>query len=142
METDTKILVGIIVIVSIIFGALIYGASQPKLAYIAPQLKDSKAAQEIAALGIPVVVEELGTDGQGYTVRGQTQYQITEDGQEHFVKVVLDDDVDPTSYEAQAILYHELGHIVLTGDADTEAGADEFAGTKGYEIVDAYHGIH
>lgn len=109
---------------------------------VAKELQNNQAAQEIAALGIQVTYEELGQDGNGYTVQGQTWYYVLPDGSEQNVKVILDDDIDPNSYLAHAVLYHELGHIVNTGAADTEAAADEYAGTRGYNIVDAYHGIH
>lgn len=106
------------------------------------QLQGNKAAQEIAAMGLEVRYAELGNDTNGYTVRGQTQFYKYNDGSEEDFKVTLDDDIDPNSYDAYAILYHEMGHIVNKGANDTEANADAFAGTKGYKIVDAYNGVH
>ena len=136
-----KAIIAIIVLVIIIVSAQPVGQGNYNV-LVAKELQNNQAAQEIAQLGIVVTYEELGQDGNGYTVQGQTWYYVAPDGTEVNVKVILDDDVDPNSYEAHAILYHELGHIVNTGDADTEAAADDYAATKGYNIVDAYHGIH
>lgn len=109
-------------------------------AYIDPDIQGNAAAQEIAELGIPVYYQELGEDGNGYTVNGQTQ--IYQNGT--VACIILDDDIDPNSYEAHAILYHELGHAIhqINGEPDNEQLADEYAANKGYQIQDAYHGIH
>ena len=56
--------------------------------------------------------------------------------------VQLDDDIYPSGYEAHAVLYHEMGHVVNTGVDDNEANADAYAHSRGYEIVDAYSGQH
>ena len=128
------ILIAAIIAVSIPIGAYLYVSSDDGHGPIDALLKDNKAAQEISALGIEVDVEDLGTDGNGYTVLGQTRFIGT--GQ--VVEVVLDDSVDPNSYQAHAILYHELGHVVdPTAD---EAGADAYAHSRGYNITDAYSG--
>ena len=135
----------IVVILAICVVAFAIGFAQPvgtNSQLVAPELQGNSAAQEIAALGIEVADEELGQDGNGYTVRGQTWYYVQPDGTEVNVKVILDDDVDPNSYDAEAILYHELGHIVNVGDADPEEAADDYAASRGYSITDAYHGIH
>jgi hypothetical protein len=103
-------------------------------------LENNTAAQEIEALGIDCVVEDLGEDANGYIVRGQVTFAVYENGTQVPIKVALDDDIDPNSYEAHAVLYHELGHLVHNGG--TEEQADNYAATRGYIIQDAYHGIH
>jgi hypothetical protein len=135
-----QVLVLVIVVLIAIMGTGLYIEAQPKL-NIDPLLKDNKAAQEIAAMGIEVDVEDLGTDGNGYTVCGQTRWYTNNNT---VAEVVLDDEVDPNSYEAYAILYHELGHVLAVqhGTENTEAIADDYAASRGYNIVDAYHGVH
>jgi len=130
------ILIATLIAVGIPLGTYLYVHQDDGHGVIDPLLKDNKAAQEISALGIEVDVEDLGTDGNGYTVLGQTRFV----GDFKVVEVVLDDSVAPNSYEAHAILYHELGHVF---DPNTdEAGADAYAQSRGYNITDAYHGIH
>jgi hypothetical protein len=106
--------------------------------------ENNTAAQEIKEHGIEVVQEELGVDGNGYIVRGQVTFAVYENGTQVPIKVALDDDIDPNSYEAHAVLYHELGHIVHEeeGTENTEATADAYAEAHGYHIEDAYHGVH
>jgi hypothetical protein len=128
----TGIIIGLLVIVGVAGYTYI---TQPNEAYITPQLEGNTIAHQIAARNIPVLIEQLGTDGNGYEVRGQTRWY----GNGSII-IVLDADVDPTSYDASAILAHELGHIVYNGG--TEAQADDYAASLGYSITDAYHGIH
>ncbi len=133
----------IIIIIAVALAAI--AAAQPAShhnALIASPLENNSAAQEIAALGIPVTYEELGQDSNNYTVQGQTWIITYPDNSVQAVKVILDDDVDPNSYLAHAILYHELGHIVNAAGVNDEASADNYAASRGYNIVDAYHGIH
>lgn len=131
------VIVGVLIVGN---GVLYYQVSQPTV-YVDQSLVGNDAAQAIQDEGIPVYVEELGEDGNGYTVRGQCQW-ISEDGgvNWHVTRIVLDDDVDDP-YEQSAVLWHELGHAVH-GINSTEEQADGYAGDHGYVIVDAYHGIH
>lgn len=133
-----KILINVALVAVIVALIAGYAWTHQETAY--DPLENNTAAQEIRALGIECVVEELGADGNGYTVRGQVQFVVEENGTWTPVKVVLDDDIDPNTYDAHAILYHELGHIVTNGG--TEEQADNYAHERGYEIRDAYHGVH
>lgn len=133
-----KILINVALVAVIIALIVGYAYTHQEVAY--DPFENNTAAQEIRDLGIEVAYEDLGTDGNGYTVRGQAQFLVDENNVWTPVKVVLDDDIDPNSYDAHAILYHELGHIVTNGG--TEEQADNYAHERGYEIVDAYHGIH
>lgn len=139
-----KILIAILAVLIIGSGVIVgnvYYQQQQHDNLVANQLQGNSIAHKIAdEYNIPVKYEELGQDGNGYTVCGQTQWTVYSDGSEQLYCVILDDDIDPNSYEAHAILAHELGHIVLGGG--TEAQADEYAASLGYEIVDAYHGVH
>lgn len=133
-----KILINVALVAVIIALIVGYAYNHQEVAY--DPFENNTAAKEIRDLGIEVAYEDLGTDGNGYTVRGQAQFLVDENNVWTPVKVVLDDDIDPNSYDAHAILYHELGHIVTNGG--TEEQADNYAHERGYEIVDAYHGIH
>jgi hypothetical protein len=128
----------LVAILVVILGAegYIYYVNHDPYPLVDDRLEGNPAAIEIAnSYHVQVFIEDLGTDGNGYTVCGQTRFV---NGQVY--QVVLDDAIDPNSYQAKAILYHELGHIVNpSGD---EAAADDFAASRGYNITDAYHGIH
>lgn len=125
---------------------LIFIAGAYGIPWIAHQIdpdpfKDNPAAKELRQLGINVSIEDLGHDGNGYTVQGQTRFWIYDNGNVKIEGVYLDDDIDPNSYKANAILYHEEGHVIL-GPGATEADCDNYAASKGYNIRDAYHGVH
>lgn len=129
-------IIGVIILFITSFGAYAY-MNQP-----VATIEENAAAVEISTTyNIPVTIKDLGTDSNGYTVMGQTVYN-TVTGQ--VVAVYLDDSVDPTSYQAYAILYHEEGHIVhiLDGTTNTELTADQYAASRGYNITDAYEGVH
>lgn len=140
-------IIAIVIIASIICGIGGYvGAGyihdQQVRSLIAPELQNNSIAYEIAEqYGVPVLYEELGQDSNNYTVRGQSRF-YSSNGQ--LAEIVLDDDVDPNSQDAYAILAHEEGHAYLNANGleNNEEAADNFAASKGYNIVDAYHGIH
>lgn len=138
MDVVTIIIVGVCILV----GSLLVQPAGTSKVLIAPELQGNAAAQEIAALGIPVTYEELGTNADGLTVNAQTWFYVNPAGKEVHVKVILDRGVDPNSYEAHASLYHELGHVLHSDDEDTEANADAYALSRGYSITDAYSGIY
>jgi hypothetical protein len=139
-----KINYALIIIIGLIAGIIVTGLLLPhNNLKIDNGLKDNKAAQEIAAYGVEVDIEDLGVDGNNLTVLGQTRW-VTNGNVSRVVEVVLDDSVDANSYQAYAILYHELYHLIAVqqGLPNNEAAADDYAASRGYNIVDAYHGIH
>ena len=89
----------------------------------------------------PVIhVQQLGTDANGYQVRGQTCWYVDAQGHEIGVAyVAIDIDWVNSSVEP-AILAHEFGHV--TNSSRTEAQCDAFAfQVTGINITDAYEGI-
>lgn len=139
------IIISMVAWISVVgYGKYIY-ETVPASDLVDPRLENNTIAHEISdEYGIEVTIEELGQDQNGLEVRGQSRFANYVNGTTHCFMVVLDDDIDPNSETAHAILAHELGHIYNEehGIENNEANADAYANSRGYIITDAYHGVH
>lgn len=96
---------------------------------------------QVVGCNIPIIVKDLGNDGNGYEVRGQTCWYVDAAGNPVSVAYVAIDDAWANSPDANVILCHEFGHVNHP-DWDEKA-CDEFANAQGVgHIEDAYNGIH
>ena len=90
---------------------------------------------------VPIIVDDLGVDSNGYEVRGQTCWYVDEAGNPVSVAYVAIDKDWVDSPDAAVIIAHEFGHV---NHPDwSEAQCDAFANAQGVgHIEDAYSGVH
>ena len=87
---------------------------------------------------VPIIVKDLGQDGNGNEVRGQTCWYVDAQGNPVSVAYVAIDVDWVNSEDCNVIIAHEFGHV---NHPDwSEAQCDDFANAQGVgHIEDAYH---
>lgn len=95
---------------------------------------------QVVGCNVPIIVKDLGQDGNGYEVRGQTCWNVDVAGNPVSVAYVAIDVDWVNSSDANVIIAHEFGHV--NHPEWSEADCDAFANSQGVgHIEDAYSGI-
>lgn len=95
----------------------------------------------VVGCNVPIIVADLGQDGNGLEVRGQTCWNVDAAGNCISVAYVAIDVDWVNSSDANVIICHEFGHV--NHPEWDEAACDDFANSCGVGYIeDAYHGVH
>lgn len=92
---------------------------------------EEEALRELQGM-VPVYVDELGFDSNGYEIRAKTIYK-----DKVASYVIIDEDYRDEGLITAAIIYHEMYHVRHTYSSESSADAYAYQRT-GINLYDAY----